>query len=179
MNSVVKLLARALSNVGALITEPLSNNLVFQGKVFTVRRVITIPSGNSELIFDPTVAVTPFVAVLPPIFTANGGDQVEIDFYVGATYTGGTVYNGVNRSQTSSNTAGATVVENPTVLTPGVRGGVSWLVPSNSGFFGSTGASAISNLPFNLDKTLAQRLAINNTDAAPQTLEYNITWFEL
>lgn len=168
------------SSLGELVVQPLSEKQVQSGHVFTIRKVITIPAGVSNIIFDPTAIVGKNVGLRPPVFTAIGGAHITGKLYVGSTYTLGTLVNGANRNQLSSNVAEAFIRELPTIATPGTLTPIEWLipVPSTPGVATSSGGQAGGNLPFIVNPALTQRIEFNNTDTSSAILEYNLTWSE-
>lgn len=170
---------QAYSNVGAIITESVTNNKVFEGKTFSVRQSIELGSNETkEFFFDATAFGDGFVVLLPPEFSAIGGDVVTVDFYVGATYSGGTEIVGANRDQNIANTPDSKIISDGTVVTAGTKVPISWKIPADSSFFGTTGGRVAESLPFDINKNLIQRLSVINSGTA-QTFEYALTWFEL
>ena len=169
------------SPLGGLVVQNLAEHQVQNGFVFTIRKVITIPAGVSNIIFDPLAITGKFIALRPPVFTAIGGAYVKGKMYVGSTYTGGASVNGANRNQLSSNVAEAFIVELPaTIPVTGTPVPIEWLipVPSTPGVATSSGGKAGGNFPFIINPALTQRIEFNNTDTNPAELEYNITWAE-
>ena len=169
------------SPLGGLTVQSLPEKQVQEGDVYTIRKVITIPAGISNIIFDPTAITTKFIALRPPVFTAIGGAYVKGKLYVGATYTLGTKVTGANRNQLSTNVAEAFIVELPaTIPAVGTPTNIEWLipVPSTPGVATSSGGKAGGNFPFIINPALTQRIELNNTDTNPAELEYNITWAE-
>jgi hypothetical protein len=181
MSSQTELLINSFSKFGALINEDLQDVQVFKGNTYTSRKILTVPSGVSHLVFDTTGVVGKTLFVLPPAFTAIGGDRVEVSLHSMVEYTGGTgtEIHVANRSLASSNTSGVVVNYNPTVTDLGVNGSIQWLIPSNAQGGKINSGSGGSSIPFDVTKGFNYSLMIDNKDSNSQTFEYSLTWFEI
>lgn len=170
------------NNVGSIITQTVEDHQIDLGNVFTVRKIVTIPAGISNIILDTSGVGEKSLVILPPNFKSIGGDKVIIHYYVSSTYTKGDGIEVVptNRNQTSTKTAESKIIEFPdSINTPGIKAPIEWLIESNAIGISFTSGSAGSKLPFEIIKGTNHRLQINNTDTNPQDFEYNLTIFEL
>ena len=173
--------AYGMSDFGAFITETIANNQVFQGNVFTSRRILDIPAVGAEIVFDPTPSIVndKLIIVLPPSFQAVGGNEIDITLFVASEYTGGTSQEISNRDQLSSHVNDSVLLFNPTITTPGVESGIQWFLPSQSQGNVSSAGFASGDLPFRINPEWVQRLKIDNLDTASQRLSYNFSWVEI
>jgi hypothetical protein len=185
MATEVELLKQYKSTFGdVLVTGTEGDELVKDGKVFSVRKILTIPAGTSNLWFDCTALSlgVGIPIVRPPQFVGIAAASIIITMYAGATYTAatGTDYTGVNRNQLSSVTPLSVVNYNATQLTPGTAADVQWLLPTNAvAPVQATSAMTASQLPFIINPANIIKLEINNTDTVAATLEFNFTWNEV
>lgn len=179
MRKTTEQLKKVYSAIGSIVVEPVANYQVIVGNVFSTRQILTIPSGVSNVVFDATAAVDKIFVVLPPSFVGVGGNDIEISYYAGASYTGGTSMPATNRNQTSPKTSDGVLFFNPTITVPGSNGAIQWLIPLQASGQQDASGGAADTLPFVVDSTLVQRLEINNTDASSATLEVNFTWYEI
>jgi hypothetical protein len=170
-----------LSRVGAYVTEPLANNKIFQDQVFGISKRLTI--GDSEVInigIDATAVDCDFLVLLPIAVKALGAGPLNIDLYVGSTFTGGTEIVSSNRNLDSSVTAKLKWYLAPTITGDGTKAAPEFTVLSNGTAAVSkiTGESA-EDLPINMVKGIKYIIRITNTAANSGTGAIANNWFEL
>lgn len=173
---------RAIDNVvGSVITTDSRDSLIFEGYAWCSRRVITIASGISNIVIDTTASAgtNNVIALLPPIFTGVGDENIIITCYSGTTYTQGTSQIIMNRNQLySSKVPYVKIIYNPTIVSPGEET-IQFLLPSSAqGAFTTTGISTIGNIIV-ADNSINTRLEINNLSTASAVIEYVLTWAEI
>lgn len=173
--------AYGMSDFGAFITETVANNQVFQGNVFTSRRILDIPAAGAEIVFDPRPSIlkNKLIIVLPPSFQAVGGNELDITLFVASEYNGGTAQKISNRDQLSDHINDSVLFFNPTITSPGVESGIQWFLPSQSQGNVSSVGQASGDLPFRINPEWVQRLKVDNLDSETQRLSYNFSWFEI
>lgn len=161
------------TNKKGLRTSNYATDYIYQGKCFSVAQRITVEAAtNTFILFDISNCHSKEITVYTPVFEATTG-PLEIDYYSGTNYTGGTPMLVNNRaSYGESNqcalTIGATGTNKGTKFTEGfVSAGHK------------SGAASQGGLEFIPPQDTKLLVEINNTNGTDATVFINFVWFEV
>lgn len=176
------LLARALSQFGAIISQKIEDQKAIDGIAFSVRKRYTIASsGVLDLVFDPTAFTGQEVVLLAPAFDALGG-PLEVDIYAGVTANSdGTPIPIFNRNFKIGGTSQSVAQSNPTgIVLPGTPP-IEVLIPSDgTPAVAAGGAAGTGGIVSLLDPTVKYLLRITNTDGtASASIGVKLNFFEV
>lgn len=175
------------SRAGAQVVEQLENNLVFTSQsVFSVSKRFLIGAlATVDIVVDGMALNSPerFFIFLPLRVKGFGGGPVEIDFYAGTdSNDDGTLWQGFNRNNESSNIAQASMRLNPTINNVGVKQEPEFEIQSAAtgpGGITSIGGESTQTLVTNLRKDIKYMLRFANTSSDIVRCVIAANWFEL
>lgn len=164
----------------SIVIADITERLVYRGLGWSSRRVISIPSGISNLYFNPTAAIgqNKLIVLYPPIFTAISASEIIVTEYVGSTYTGGTNQISFNRNQNYGGSPLSVINYNGTLGNVGVEGAQFLIPASGAGPIQTTGVST-STIILIINENLITRVQLNNTAVGSSDLEYSLIWAEI
>jgi hypothetical protein len=188
-SSVLELLNAVKDFLPGLSVMDLFVYLTSVGKVYTVRKVISITAGSTdnEIWFSIDTFSKNTVVLFPPVFSAVNGGPLRCDIYFGAQRQAGTgtSIQGFNRNADYTSVSEAAVVFNPTVTQNGVLG-PQYLVKSTDVTNQSAGAGDSTKIefPFIYSPSLGilpsnARAVINHLGVDDAIFEYNFVWAEI
>jgi hypothetical protein len=167
-----------VSKVGSNVMESLQNNLVFEGKAFSSRNIVTVPaSGAYDIVFDPTSFQGRFIVAFPPSLKSSAGPASAI-LYSGPTYSGGDDAIVFNRDFTKTTESQTSLKLGVTVTDPGEEIVKYLLGGASQGVFTSSGSSE-ENIPVRVNPNVPLLVRHVNDDTSDNDFEYNIIWYEL
>lgn len=179
----------AVKSLGGVTSTDLWKYLVQEGKVYTVRKVISITAGSSnvELWFNIDTYTKSNLILLPPSFAAVAGGPIRVDVYFGAQKQGGTgtEITSFNRNANYVTSSEAKVFITPTATTAGVIG-PQFLIKStdatvlNSG----SGDNTLFDIPYIFSPSEGPlpsnaRAVINHLGTEDAVFEYLFIWAEI
>jgi hypothetical protein len=169
-----------IAELGSMRQVNYQDALVYLGKVWTSRRILTIPVGVSNLYFNPLSANALNVPVvsLPPKFQAIGDERIEATVYLGAEYTGGANQIISNRNQNFTGSPLSVINYNGTLTVPGTEG-LQFLIPSFAQGLFNQGAETEGKLLVVFDTNKITRVKLDNKGTGSAIFEYILTWAEL
>lgn len=154
------------------------NRLICEGKGFLYGDYKQYTNGQVvEWIFDPTAYTGDYIYFIFPSFAATGGPLL-VDFYVGATYTGGTQQTVVGLKSDGS-VVQSKVIYDVTIVNPGVRTGGRLIHASGSSPATAAPAESASRQLTIFSKTLVNRVRIQNTIVSTVYVQHDFLWFEI
>ena len=167
-----------INELGATISEDITNELISEGKSFSYIDYINVPGSTTiYIIFDTSSFSKERIFFIPILFNALGGPFLS-DIYENPTFSGGTPLNVVNRNLNGPEAenlllSGATVTNEGTKL-------FGYLVNSSVSI-GNTqqGGSGGGSLFFEINKNKYYMAKIENTDTNAATIGIDLTWFEI
>jgi hypothetical protein len=166
----LSIFGNSISPFGAIYKEDIENKAVFDEKLFSISKRLTIGSSDTVyILIDPTAVTKENLIFIPPIFEAFGAGPIEIDIFQNPTYTGGTVITGGNRNLASSNTPELIFKLNPSITDPGTQLPFEFIIQSKSSstpVTTSIGGSTKEDLIFIPNKANEYLFRLLNTEAA-------------
>ena len=185
---ILQLLDNTKSLNGFAVTK-LFDYLTEVGKVFTVRKSISITAGSSnvELWFNINSYTKDRLILLPPSFSAINGGPIRVDIYFGAQKQNGTgtEIGGFNRNANFSSDSEARVMLTPTTTFAGIIG-PQFLIKSTdvTNQSGGAGDSTYFDIPYIYNPTDGPlpsnaRAVINHLGADDALMEYLFIWAEI
>lgn len=176
MSKTTEALIRRSTNDGkGLKASTYATDYIYQGKCFSVSQRITVTSAaNMFILFDikPAYIAGKEVTVYTPVFDTTTG-PLNIDYYYGTNYTGGTAFTINNRASygplpCSNLTYGATGASKGTKFSEG-------FVAAGHKSSGSS-QEGLEFVPPQNTKILVE---IDNTNGSDATVFINFVWFEI
>lgn len=168
---------------GASVTVDINSEKVFKGVAFSWSKRFDIAASDTVyIVVDPTLmAANETPVVLPVSFTAFGAGPINIDLYVGTTFTAatGTVWEGGNRDHNIVTAPKPIVTFDPTITLEGIKTPFEFMVPSDGvPAVASFGGQAKDDLIFIARKDAKYAFKLINTEANEANCLFAMTIFE-
>lgn len=179
---ITQILDQGQSVFGAHTAIDIAEEKVFEGYTFSISKRLTLAlSSTNDIVFDTTGCNCDYLVVQPVSFKAYGAGPINIDMYFGTnTDEDGTVWESINRDNTSLNTSGLVARLNPTINDVGTKLPVEFAVFSDGvAAVASVGGETREGLVFNARTDGKYMFRVINTEANPAFFTFAATWYEV
>lgn len=181
-NRAGELMENSYTQFGAFVAASIESARVFDEILFSISRRFEVAKSNGTYdIGIDTTTDKPYIVFLPLAFSGIGDGPVNIDVYLGPTYTGGTAISATNRDNESEKSADVVVTMAPTVSDTGTLLPIQFQINSNgTAAVATIGGNVKEDLIFNAKKNTKYLIRLTNTgitDVAKCTVAAN--WYEV
>lgn len=179
---ITEILENSYSRFGSISAIDIAEDRVLLGKTFSIAKRHTLAlSSTNDIVIDPTSCSCDYLIFQPVAFKAFGAGPINIDMYFGVNSDeDGTLWQSINRDNTSANTSPVVVRLNPTINDPGTKLPVEFTVFSNgTAAVATAGGETREGLIFNARQDGKYMFRVINTEANPAFFHISATWYEV
>ena len=170
-----------INQFGVNVILDVFNNRVFNHEIFGISKRFDIAASEViDIILDTTLFDKDQLVLLPVSVSGFDAGPLNVDLYIGTTYTVGTTWPGTDRNLVDPVTPKSFGKYKPTITVLGTKSEVEFFVPSN-------GVAAVAKLAGATKEDLIIKLApgttyhfrITNTTASTGQGLFAANWFEV